>query len=98
MPNKFFRQVTDEPEKAEKITVEWATKTAQDYIDLIKTYVESTAKSESPLERIKYCESAMECVGHICIANQMIGALTDTDTIVNHLFGGVPVEIIECDS
>ena len=33
--NRFFRQVTGNPEKAETITVEWAVNTAADYADQI---------------------------------------------------------------
>ena len=94
MPNKFFRQVTEQPEKADRITVEWASMTADDYIQQIKTYMESCVKTESQVERIKYYESAIDCLGHICIANQMIGALTDPDTIIHHFFGEIPVEIV----
>ena len=93
--NRFFRQVTGNPEKAETITVEWAVNTAADYADQIGAYIASCATSEDAGEREKYMHSALDALGHMIIANQMVGALTDPDVLAKHLFGDIPVEIVE---
>ena len=93
--SKAFRKVTDTPEEAEVITVEWATRTATDYLEQMLTYMESCAKSTDAVERIKYYESSVDALSHICIANQMIGALTDEKILTEHIFGEFPVEIVE---
>ena len=95
--SKAFRQITDKPEEAEVITLEWAARTARDYVDQITTYMKCCADSEHATERIKYYDSCMKALGHICIANQMIGALIDEQTLTAHLFGEIPVEIVEWD-
>lgn len=95
--SKAFRQVTDKPEEAEVITLEWASRTAEDYVGQILVYMKACAESQHATERMKYYESCVEALSHICIANQMIGALTDEKILTEHIFGEIPVEVIDWD-
>lgn len=92
---KAFRQVTDKPEEAEVITAEWAANTCSDYLTQIETYMRSCSLSDDAMERKKYFDSAMECLGHIVITSQMVGHLADTEVLCQEIFGLIPVEVVD---
>lgn len=92
---KAFRQVTDKPEQAEVITLSWAANTAADHMSQLATYLECCSKSDNAHERLKYYESALKVLGHLVVCNQMIGALSDPDILIQSIFGLIPVEIVD---
>ncbi len=95
---KAFRQVTDNPEKAEVITLEWASKSAIDYLEQSKSYIESCRLSDNQMERDAYATSALDAIGHIVILCQMVGALATPEFLTKAIFGEeIPVEIVEWD-
>ena len=92
---RAFRQVTEQPEKAETLTRDWASQTMSSYLDYMTTYLECCAKSTDGVERMKYYESAVDALGHICVAAQLLGALADPEELARRIFGEVPVELID---
>ena len=74
-------------DSGEFISLEWASQTSAEYLDLLQGYVKCCSLSEDVIERKKYYDSAMEALGKVVVSLEMVGMLAPQENLFETWFG-----------
>ena len=67
----------------------------QERVACVASYLMCCVKSDDEDERERYAESLLRILSQLVVSCKLQGALMTPEDLTEHLFGGIPVEIVE---
>ncbi len=86
MSKKIINKADTENEQ-EFISLEWASNTGAEYLQLLQDYMKSMMLSENAVERAKYYDSAKDALARLVVPLEMVGMLGEPEELFENWFG-----------